>query len=193
MMHLDFNNKPCSPQVIFLRSDVFLMILFCLAYSTLMTRLFYLSKLRCVASGKVWKRRISSRFRHTSHIIGWGPPPRLRSQKGTFQSVTRPPTVHPTMEFPELGVNCSVSHCNQLDFLPVKCDACKSKFCNDHFLYDAHSCPIKHTKDGDGKVHSVIYRGRTLIRGSGEHLQLHPTKLSPMEGRCLTVGYFEGK
>ena len=40
MMHLDFNNKPCSPQVTFLRSDVFLMILFCLSYSTLMTRLF---------------------------------------------------------------------------------------------------------------------------------------------------------
>ena len=81
MMHLDFNNKPCSPQVTFLRSDVFLMILFCLSYSTLMTRLFYLSKLRCVASGKVWKRRFSSRFRHTSHISvrvgallpGWDP------------------------------------------------------------------------------------------------------------------------
>ena len=81
MMHLDFNNKPCSPQVIFLRSDVFLMILFCLAHSTLMTRLFDLSNLRCVASGKVWKCRISSRFRHTSHISvrvgvllpGWDP------------------------------------------------------------------------------------------------------------------------
>jgi len=68
------------------------------------------------------------------------------------QPPDRPPIVHPTMEFPELGVNCSVSHCNQLDFLPVKCDACKSKFCNDHFLYDAHSCPLKHTKDAQVPV-----------------------------------------
>jgi len=52
------------------------------------------------------------------------------------------------MEFPGIGAHCSVTDCFQLDFLPIKCDACKSKFCNDHFLHDAHSCPIKHTKDG---------------------------------------------
>merc|ERR1719474_2342729 len=51
------------------------------------------------------------------------------------------------MEFPELGVNCSVSECGQLDFLPVVCDACKSRFCNDHWTYDSHACPLKHTKD----------------------------------------------
>jgi len=51
------------------------------------------------------------------------------------------------MEFPELGVHCSVSQCHQLDFLPVVCDACRSKFCNDHWTYDAHTCPLKHTKD----------------------------------------------
>ena len=51
------------------------------------------------------------------------------------------------MEFPELGQHCQVKTCNQLDFLPVKCDACKAKFCNEHWTYDGHECPQKHTKD----------------------------------------------
>ena len=113
----------------------------------------------------IWKSLETSFFvqisSHQPHYRpGWGPPLRLRSQKGTLQSATRPPTVHPTMEFPELGVNCSVSHCNQLDFLPVKCDACKSKFCNDHFLYDAHSCPLKHTKDAQVGQYSYSRKER---------------------------------
>lgn len=51
------------------------------------------------------------------------------------------------MELPDLGVHCAVTTCNQLDFLPVKCDACKSRYCNDHWTYDAHTCPQKHTRN----------------------------------------------
>ena len=64
------------------------------------------------------------------------------------------------MEFPGIGAHCSVSDCFQLDFLPVKCDACKSKFCNDHFLYDAHSCPLKHTKDAQVGQYSYSRKER---------------------------------
>ena len=48
------------------------------------------------------------------------------------------------MEFPELGTHCSQPDCNQLDFLPVKCDACAKKFCSQHWQYQGHSCPNSH-------------------------------------------------
>nr|XP_019843835.1 PREDICTED: AN1-type zinc finger protein 2A isoform X2 [Bos indicus]XP_019843836.1 PREDICTED: AN1-type zinc finger protein 2A isoform X2 [Bos indicus] len=51
------------------------------------------------------------------------------------------------MEFPDLGKHCSEKTCKQLDFLPLKCDACKQDFCKDHFTYAAHKCPLGFTKD----------------------------------------------
>ncbi|XP_043771407.1 AN1-type zinc finger protein 2A isoform X2 [Cervus elaphus] len=51
------------------------------------------------------------------------------------------------MEFPDLGKHCSEKTCKQLDFLPLKCDACKQDFCKDHFTYAAHKCPLAFTKD----------------------------------------------
>ncbi|XP_054971629.1 AN1-type zinc finger protein 2A isoform X2 [Pan paniscus] len=51
------------------------------------------------------------------------------------------------MEFPDLGKHCSEKTCKQLDFLPVKCDACKQDFCKDHFTYAAHKCPFAFQKD----------------------------------------------
>lgn len=51
------------------------------------------------------------------------------------------------MEFPDLGEHCSETSCNRLDFLPLKCDACKEIFCTDHISYIAHSCPSSYKKD----------------------------------------------
>jgi len=51
------------------------------------------------------------------------------------------------MEFPDLGKNCSVSSCNQLDFLPMICDSCNSIFCKTHYLYDSHQCPNAYMKN----------------------------------------------
>lgn len=51
------------------------------------------------------------------------------------------------MEFPNLGKHCSEQHCNKLDFLPMKCDACGAIFCSDHFSYKDHSCPSAYRKD----------------------------------------------
>ncbi|KAM4820622.1 AN1-type zinc finger protein 2A isoform 1-T2 [Thomomys bottae] len=51
------------------------------------------------------------------------------------------------MEFPDLGKHCSEKTCKQLDFLPLKCDACKQDFCKDHFTYAAHMCPFAFKKD----------------------------------------------
>ena len=44
------------------------------------------------------------------------------------------------MELPDLGKHCSEKSCRQLDFLPMKCDACSLILCKDHLQYDTHSC-----------------------------------------------------
>ncbi|XP_025085522.1 AN1-type zinc finger protein 2A-like isoform X1 [Pomacea canaliculata] len=56
------------------------------------------------------------------------------------------------MEFPNLGQHCSDSECKQLDFLPMKCDACGKTFCKDHIQYDTHGCPESYRKDNQVPV-----------------------------------------
>lgn len=51
------------------------------------------------------------------------------------------------MELPHMGQHCSEQACKQLDYLPMKCDACNQLFCKDHLLYDDHSCTSKYKKD----------------------------------------------
>ena len=46
-----------------------------------------------------------------------------------------------TEAFPELGAHCQHSDCNQLDFLPFKCDACLKVFCLEHRTSKSHQCP----------------------------------------------------
>ncbi|KAH7421658.1 hypothetical protein KP509_13G069600 [Ceratopteris richardii] len=55
-----------------------------------------------------------------------------------------------TPAFPNLGKHCSVSDCNQLDFLPFTCDVCHQVFCLDHRSYSKHQCP--NAKDRDSTV-----------------------------------------
>ncbi|XP_014205921.1 AN1-type zinc finger protein 2A [Copidosoma floridanum] len=51
------------------------------------------------------------------------------------------------MEFPNLGEHCFKESCNRLDFLPLKCNACKAIFCTNHISYAEHSCPKAQEKD----------------------------------------------
>ena len=44
------------------------------------------------------------------------------------------------MELPEIGKQCALEICNQLDFLPVKCNNCSKTFCKDHSSLDGHNC-----------------------------------------------------
>jgi len=46
-----------------------------------------------------------------------------------------------------MGTHCSDSFCKQLDYLPMKCDACKELFCKDHLPYDDHSCKSLYKKN----------------------------------------------
>ncbi|XP_071427234.1 AN1-type zinc finger protein 2A isoform X1 [Pithys albifrons albifrons] len=51
------------------------------------------------------------------------------------------------MELPWLGEHCSERACKQLDFLPLKCDACGEVFCKDHIRYDDHKCSSAYKKN----------------------------------------------
>ncbi|KAI3652246.1 hypothetical protein MP228_003549 [Amoeboaphelidium protococcarum] len=42
------------------------------------------------------------------------------------------------MELPDVGKQCSLSQCQQIDFLPIKCDKCLQYFCGEHRL--SHGC-----------------------------------------------------
>ncbi|KAF7135884.1 hypothetical protein RHSIM_Rhsim08G0061400 [Rhododendron simsii] len=46
-----------------------------------------------------------------------------------------------TVAIPDLGAHCQDPECNQLDFLPFKCDSCRKVFCLDHRSYKSHNCP----------------------------------------------------
>jgi len=51
------------------------------------------------------------------------------------------------MELPHMGQHCSEKTCKQLDYLPMKCDACGQLFCKDHLQYDLHACASKYKKN----------------------------------------------
>ncbi|CAC5414527.1 AN1-type zinc finger protein 2B,AN1-type zinc finger protein 2A [Mytilus coruscus] len=56
------------------------------------------------------------------------------------------------MELPGLGESCQATECKQLDFLPMKCDACGKIFCRDHIHYNTHECPESYKKDNQVPV-----------------------------------------
>jgi len=39
-----------------------------------------------------------------------------------------------------IGTHCQYTYCNQLDFLPFRCESCKHTFCLDHRTETAHEC-----------------------------------------------------
>ena len=40
-----------------------------------------------------------------------------------------------------IGAHCHYTYCNQLDFLPFRCESCKHTYCLDHRTETSHSCP----------------------------------------------------
>ncbi|KAL4230246.1 zinc finger protein [Mactra antiquata] len=69
------------------------------------------------------------------------------------------------MEFPHLGTHCFQKDCKQLDFLPMKCDACSEIFCNDHIHYNTHSCPDSYKKDNQVPVCPLCNKPIPLKKG----------------------------
>ncbi|XP_058141672.1 AN1-type zinc finger protein 2A isoform X2 [Dasypus novemcinctus] len=83
------------------------------------------------------------------------------------------------MEFPDLGKHCSEKTCKQLDFLPIKCDACEQDFCKDHFTSAAHKCPFAYKKDVRVPVCPLcdspvpVRRGELPDAAVGAHMDQH--------------------
>ncbi|XP_046369399.2 AN1-type zinc finger protein 2A-like isoform X1 [Haliotis rufescens] len=69
------------------------------------------------------------------------------------------------MEFPSLGKHCFESSCKQLDFLPMKCDACSNIFCRDHIKYDTHSCTESYKKDNQVPVCPLCNEAISVKKG----------------------------
>ncbi|KAH8916044.1 hypothetical protein BT69DRAFT_1303152 [Atractiella rhizophila] len=44
-------------------------------------------------------------------------------------------------EMIEIGQHCTLESCNQLDFLPFKCNKCEKNFCAEHWKVGDHDCP----------------------------------------------------
>ncbi|XP_020349010.1 AN1-type zinc finger protein 2A isoform X2 [Oncorhynchus tshawytscha] len=80
------------------------------------------------------------------------------------------------MEFPNLGEHCSENSCKQLDFLPMRCDACEEIFCKDHITYANHKCMSSYKKDIQVPVCPLCNTPIPIKRGEmpdikvGEHI-----------------------
>ena len=48
------------------------------------------------------------------------------------------------MDLPQIGAHCSLSACNILDFLPIKC-RCNNLYCSAHINPDHHACRASST------------------------------------------------
>ncbi|KAK3209352.1 hypothetical protein GRF29_69g1571491 [Pseudopithomyces chartarum] len=54
-----------------------------------------------------------------------------------------PPNSYTPMkrDIEDIGAHCQMPYCHVLDFLPFRCESCKSTFCLDHRSELAHKCP----------------------------------------------------
>ncbi|GAU96135.1 hypothetical protein RvY_07623 [Ramazzottius varieornatus] len=98
------------------------------------------------------------------------------------------------------GEYCSVSTCNRLDFLPVKCDGCSKKFCNDHFRYEQHQCLSGRLQDNQVPVCPLCSKPVPVKKGEvpdirvGQHIdadcpsETAVSKRKVFENRCSAKG-----
>lgn len=61
-----------------------------------------------------------------------------------------------------IGQHCSVSTCQQIDFLPFTCDCCSRIYCLDHRTYAAHACPQAGSRTTEVIVCPICARGIRL-------------------------------
>lgn len=103
------------------------------------------------------------------------------------------------MELPSIGSHCSDPFCRQLDFLPIKCDACEKQFCKNHIRYEDHKCESAYKKDVQVPVCPLCNKPVPVPRGEvadikvGEHIdrdcQSDPAKKhrKAYSNRCSAV------
>jgi AN1-type zinc finger protein 1 len=81
-----------------------------------------------------------------------------------------------------IGAHCQFPYCHQLDFLPFRCDSCKSTFCLDHRSELAHKCTHAGEWAKNRRKNSV---GKPSAAGGPPLPTLTPTQCS--ETHCKTT------
>lgn len=61
--------------------------------------------------------------------------------KGTGASESQSFTQMADKDLESIGRHCQFEYCNQLDFLPFRCESCRGTYCLDHRTEIAHRCP----------------------------------------------------
>jgi hypothetical protein len=79
-------------------------------------------------------------------------------------------------EVESLGQHCSLSECNRLDFLPVKCDHCLLLFCKDHSSLTAHNCSKQNKESSDCEKRTLTLKPTVFYRCSFGDCHLTSTK-----------------
>ncbi|KAF6259729.1 hypothetical protein COO60DRAFT_981515 [Scenedesmus sp. NREL 46B-D3] len=69
-----------------------------------------------------------------------------------------------------IGQHCAMPDCNQLDFLPFKCDCCNKTYCLSHRTYTAHSCSKAGAKTLDVLPCPICAKGIHLSAGDDPNL-----------------------
>lgn len=64
-----------------------------------------------------------------------------------------------------IGAHCSHPECNQLDFLPFRCSACRHVYCQEHRSAAAHSCTYATSESNDVIVCPICARAVKLVPG----------------------------
>ncbi len=72
-----------------------------------------------------------------------------------------------------IGSHCQYNYCNQLDFLPFRCESCKRTYCLDHSAETGHECP----RAGEWAAARRKAAGLTSAT-NGSNLQGKPTSLT---------------
>ncbi|KAF9892347.1 hypothetical protein FE257_002124 [Aspergillus nanangensis] len=69
-------------------------------------------------------------------------PPTLNSGRSSGSPVNSESfTQMADQDLESIGRHCQFEYCNQLDFLPFRCESCYDTFCLDHRTEHAHRCP----------------------------------------------------
>ncbi|KAL5332114.1 hypothetical protein BJX70DRAFT_202144 [Aspergillus crustosus] len=61
--------------------------------------------------------------------------------KGNGGSQSQSFTQMADRDLESIGRHCQYEYCNQLDFLPFRCESCRGTYCLDHRTETAHRCP----------------------------------------------------
>ncbi|XP_043544107.1 AN1-type zinc finger protein 1 [Chiloscyllium plagiosum] len=80
----------------------------------------------------------------------------------------------------EIGQQCEVQHCRQLDFLPFVCDGCSGIYCLEHRGKDAHGCsgvclrlPVKSEGTSSYKCTYKSCKAKELLPVICSHCEKH--------------------